>query len=50
MSQSKPWGTTNDCVMLLMIISCRGPTEREIGLTFSYNYFWWLNVQHKHMD
>jgi hypothetical protein len=20
------------------------------GLTFCYSYFWWLNVQHKHMD
>jgi hypothetical protein len=35
---------------VLASITKKGEIEREIGLTFSYNKFWWLNVQHKHMD
>jgi hypothetical protein len=28
----------------LASITKKGEIEREIGLTFSYNYFWWLIV------
>jgi hypothetical protein len=32
---------------ILMAPRAQEGAEREIGLTFSYNYFWWLNAQHK---
>jgi hypothetical protein len=35
---------------VLASITKKGEIERETGLTFSYDYFWWLNDQHKHMD
>jgi hypothetical protein len=28
----------------------KGEIEREIGLTISYNQFWWLTYNTNHMD
>jgi hypothetical protein len=32
---------------VLASITKKGEIEREKGLTFSCNSFWWLNAQHK---